>query len=37
MYERLREELKEGKSMGGAIDNAKARSRSAIRDGQISA
>ncbi len=36
IYERLREELKEGKSMGGAIDNAKDRSWSAIRDGQIS-
>ena len=37
IYERLREELKEGKSMSGSIDNAKDRSRSAIRDGQISA
>ncbi len=37
MYERLREELKEGKSMSGSIDNAKDRSWSAIRDGQISA
>lgn len=36
IYERLREELKEGKSMGGAIDTAKERSWSAIRDGQIS-
>lgn len=36
IYERLREELKEGKSMSGAIDNAKDRSRPAIRDGQIS-
>lgn len=36
MYERLREELKEGKSMGGSIDNAKDRSRPAIRDGQLS-
>lgn len=36
IYERLREELKEGKSMGWAIDHAKERSRSAIRDGQIS-
>jgi preprotein translocase subunit SecD len=37
MYERLREELKEGKSIVWAIDNAKDRSRSAIRDGQVSA
>ncbi|MCX6825597.1 MAG: protein translocase subunit SecD [candidate division SR1 bacterium] len=36
IYERLREELKEGKSISGAIDTAKDRSRSAIRDGQIS-
>ena len=36
IYERLREEIKEGKSIGGAIDNAKKRSRPAIRDGQIS-
>jgi preprotein translocase subunit SecD len=36
IYERMNEELKEGKSIGGAIDNAKDRSRSAIRDGQIS-
>ncbi len=36
IYERLREELKEGKSMTWAIDNAKDRSRPAIRDGQIS-
>lgn len=36
IYERLREELKEGKSMSWAIDNAKERSWSAIRDGQIS-
>lgn len=36
IYERLREELKEGKSISWAIDNAKERSRSAIRDGQIS-
>jgi preprotein translocase subunit SecD len=36
MYERLREELKEGKSMVWAIDHAKDRSRTAIRDGQIS-
>ncbi len=36
MYERLREELKEGKSIGWAIDHAKDRSRTAIRDGQIS-
>ena len=36
MYERLREELKEGKSASGAIDSAKARSWTAIRDGQIS-
>ncbi|MFA6255828.1 MAG: protein translocase subunit SecD [Candidatus Absconditabacterales bacterium] len=37
IYERLREELKEKKSIEGAIDNAKNRSWSAIRDGQISA
>ena len=37
MYERLREELKEGKHIIWAIDHAKDRSRSAIRDGQISA
>lgn len=36
MYERLREELREGKSMWWAIDHAKERSRPAIRDGQIS-
>jgi len=36
MYERLREELKEGKSIEGAIDHARDRSWSAIRDGQIS-
>ncbi|EKD25415.1 MAG: bifunctional preprotein translocase subunit SecD/SecF [uncultured bacterium (gcode 4)] len=36
IYERLREELKEGKSIVWAIDTAKDRSRSAIRDGQIS-
>ncbi len=36
IYERLREELKEGKSMAWAIDHAKERSWSAIRDGQIS-
>ena len=36
IYERLREELKEGKSMGWAIDHAKDRSRPAIRDGQLS-
>jgi preprotein translocase subunit SecD len=36
MYERLREELKEGKSIGSAIDTAKSRSRTAIRDGQLS-
>ncbi len=36
IYERLREELKEGKSMWGAIDHAKERSRPAIRDGQLS-
>ena len=36
IYERLREELKEGKSIWWAIDNAKERSWSAIRDGQIS-
>lgn len=37
MFERLGEELKEGKSIEGAIDTAKARSWSAIRDGQLSA
>jgi preprotein translocase subunit SecD len=37
IYERLREELKEKKSIEWAIDNAKNRSWSAIRDGQISA
>ena len=36
IYERLREELKAGKSVGWAIDTAKDRSRPAIRDGQIS-
>lgn len=36
IYERLREELKAGKSIAGAIDTAKDRSRPAIRDGQIS-
>ena len=36
MYERLREERKEGKSRASAIDTAKARSRTAIRDGQVS-
>ncbi len=36
IYERMNEELKEGKSISGAINNARDRSRSAIRDGQIS-
>jgi len=36
IYERLREELREGKHIIWAIDHAKERSRSAIRDGQIS-
>lgn len=36
IYERLREELKSGKSMEWSIDSAKERSRSAIRDGQLS-
>ena len=36
IYERLREERKEGKSRSSAIDTAKNRSRTAIRDGQIS-
>jgi preprotein translocase subunit SecD len=36
IYERMREELAEGKSIGWAINNARDRSRSAIRDGQIS-
>lgn len=34
--ERLREEIKSGKKYSSAIDHAKDRSRSAIRDGQIS-
>ena len=37
IYERLREELKWGKSIEWAIDHAKDRSRPAIRDWQISA
>lgn len=36
IYERMREEIKLGKGMSSAIDHAKDRSRSAIRDGQIS-
>lgn len=36
IYERLLEERKEGKSRSSAIDTAKNRSRTAIRDGQIS-
>ena len=36
MYERLREELKEGKNINSAINTAKDRSRTAIRDGQLS-
>jgi protein-export membrane protein SecD len=36
IYERMLEELKEGKSIWWAINNAKDKSRSAIRDGQIS-
>lgn len=36
IYERLREELKSGKSIEWAIDHAKDRSRSAIRDWQLS-
>jgi SecD/SecF fusion protein len=36
IYERLREERKEGKSWENAIDIAKERSRTAIRDGQLS-
>jgi len=36
IYERTREELKNGKSIGSAIDNAYDRSRSAIRDGNLS-
>jgi protein-export membrane protein SecD len=36
IYERLREELKKGKSIDWAIDTAKEKSRSAIRDGQLS-
>jgi preprotein translocase subunit SecD len=36
IFERFNEELKWGKSLWGAIDSAKEKSRSAIRDGQIS-
>lgn len=36
IYERVREELKNGKSIGSAIDVAYDRSRSAIRDGNLS-
>jgi SecD/SecF fusion protein len=36
IYERLGEERKEGKSRPSAIETAKARSRTAIRDGQVS-
>jgi SecD/SecF fusion protein len=36
MYERLREERNEGKSWETAINVAKNRSRTAIRDGQLS-
>ncbi len=36
IYERMLEELKEGKSVGWAINNARDRSWPAIRDGQIS-
>lgn len=36
MYERMREEMKWWKKYSSAIDHAKDRSRSAIRDGQIS-
>ena len=36
IYERLREELKRGLSIEGAIDTAKERSWTAIRDGQLS-
>jgi preprotein translocase subunit SecD len=36
IYERLREELRDGKSMEWAINEAKERSRTAIRDGQLS-
>jgi len=36
IYERTREELKNGKSIGTAIDNAYDRSWSAIRDGNLS-
>jgi len=36
IYERMLEELKEGKSIWWSINNAKDKSRSAIRDGQIS-
>jgi preprotein translocase subunit SecD len=36
IYERLREELRDGKGMSSAIDIAKERSWTAIRDGQVS-
>jgi preprotein translocase subunit SecD len=36
IYERLKEELKAGKSIEWAIDTAKERSWPAIRDGQLS-
>ncbi len=36
IFERMNEEVKEGKSITTAINEAKTRSRSAIRDGQIS-
>ncbi len=36
IYERTREELRQGKSIGSAIDNGYERSRSAIRDGNLS-
>jgi len=36
IYERVREELRNGKSIGSAIDTAYDRSRSAIRDGNLS-
>jgi preprotein translocase subunit SecD len=36
IFERIREELKEGKTMQAAIESGYSRSRSAIRDGNLS-
>lgn len=36
IYERVREELRAGKTIGSAIESAYDRSRSAIRDGNLS-